>query len=128
MDIVITPDTYSPIIDKNGNYIDNIPIIYNGLICPCGSRKNKIYENTISFTNHTSTKHHKNWLEAMNNNKYNYYTENLKQKELIDMQKQIITKLENDISNKKIIIDYLSLQLKNLKNKKDTEDLLDINI
>jgi len=27
MEITTTPDTYTPSVDENGNYIDNIPIV-----------------------------------------------------------------------------------------------------
>lgn len=36
MNITLTPDTYTPIVDDKGNYIDRIPVIKNGLYCLCG--------------------------------------------------------------------------------------------
>ena len=34
MDIILTPDIYAPSVDSNGNYIDNIPEIINGITYP----------------------------------------------------------------------------------------------
>ena len=47
-DITLTPDTYIPSVDNRGNYIDNIPIIKNGIICLCGARKDKVYEKEVN--------------------------------------------------------------------------------
>ena len=61
MELVVEPDIYSPSIDDTGNYVDKVPsfrIIKKGLICPCGSRRDKYYENYASFSMHTKTKNH----------------------------------------------------------------------
>ena len=39
MDLITSPDIYTPSVNTDGNYIDYIPIIINGLFCPCGTRK-----------------------------------------------------------------------------------------
>lgn len=128
MDITITPDTYMPSVDDNGNYIDNIPIIKNGLFCPCGSRKDKTYENSTKFATHTKTKSHQKWLMILNQNKANYYVEMLKNKELVENQQKIITQLENQLNKKTLTIDYLTDQLTNKTRQiVPTIDLLDIN-
>ena len=88
MDITITPDTYTPSVDNNGNYIDNIPIIKNSLFCPCGSRKDKTYENTTKFATHIKSKSHEKWLIILNQNKANYYVEMIKNKELVEAQQK----------------------------------------
>lgn len=111
MDITTTPDTYAPNIDDAGNYIDHIPIIYNGLVCLCGTRKDKRYENTTKFAVHTKSKTHQKWLHSLNNNKANYYVETLKHKELIENQRITIGHLENKLSKKNLTIDYLTEQL-----------------
>lgn len=125
MDLNLTPDTYTPSVDNNGNYIDNIPIIKNGILCPCGSRKDKIYETISKFSSHTKTKKHQKWLLLLNQNKANYYIESLKNKELVQNQQQIIAQMEIKLKNKDRTIDYLTEQLQ----PKITEsyDLLDIN-
>jgi len=128
MDITIIPDTYTPSVDNNGNYIDNIPIIKNGLYCLCGSRKEKMYENTTKFATHIKSKSHQKWLIVLNQNKANYYIDMLKNKELVENQKKIITQLENQLHNKTLTIDYLTDQLTIKKKQIEyTIDLLDIN-
>jgi hypothetical protein len=61
-DLALTPDTYSPAIDEHGNYCDTIPTIRHGVYCPCGGRKDKVYESRQSFVTHTKTKCHQKWL------------------------------------------------------------------
>jgi hypothetical protein len=128
MEVTITPDTYSPSVDDNGNYIDNTPIIKNGLSCPCGSRKDKTYENATKFSAHIKSKSHQKWLIALNQNKANFYIEMLKNKELVENQQKIITQLENQLHKKTLTIDYLTEQLtRNARQEVSTIDLLDIN-
>lgn len=128
MDITTTPDTYTPGIDDAGNYIDHIPIIHNGLICLCGTRKDKRYETTTKFATHIKSKTHQKWLQSLNNNKSNYYVETLKNKELIENQRIIIGQLENTLSKKNLTIDYLTEQLvsKNIQ-PVTSVNLLDLN-
>ena len=119
MELVVEPDIYSPSIDDKGNYIDRIPsfnIIKKGLLCPCGSRKDKIYETHAVFTSHIKTKSHQSWLITLNFNKANYYVENEKLKETLQNQKLIIAKLEKDVHNKIMTIDYLTQQLNQISN------------
>jgi hypothetical protein len=128
MDISTTPDTYTPSVDNNGNYIDNTPIIKNGMYCHCGSRKDKIYENASKFSTHIKSKCHQKWLLNLNQNKANYYIEMLKNKEIIENQQKIIVQLENQLQKKTLTIDYLTEQLMNkIKQPEIITDLLDIN-
>lgn len=128
MDITLTPDTYTPSVDNNGNYIDKIPFIKNGLFCPCGSRKDKTYENSSKFSAHIKTKIHQNWLLNLNLNKANYYVEMIKNKEIIENQQKIIVQLEQNLQKKILTIDYLTEQLTNKTNQQISNvDLLDIN-
>lgn len=124
MDLTITPDTYIPSVNEQGNYIDNIPIIKNGILCPCGSRKDKIYENVAKFTCHIKSKSHQKWLMIMNQNKANYYIEMLKNKELVENQQKIIASLENQLKIKTLTIDYLTEQLTN----KTTQQACEMNL
>ena len=99
MDISTTPDLYTPCVDDSGNYIDSkLVIITNGIKCPCSLNTAKIYENKKSFTNHMKTKRHQQWLEYMNNNKCNYYVENIRNLEIIKNQQFIIQRLENELT------------------------------
>jgi hypothetical protein len=132
MELVVEPDIYSPSIDEMGNYIDKVPsfnIIKKGLLCPCGSRKDKLYESHSSFITHIKTKNHQKWLSNLNLNKVNYYIENEKLQETIQNQRLIIAKLEKDVNTKIMTIDYLSQQLNtNIKQKNEVTvmNLLDL--
>ena len=127
-EITLTPDTYIPSVDNRGNYIDNIPIIKNGIICLCGARKDKVYENNNKFSIHIKSQKHQNWLIMLNQNKANYYLENIKNKELIDNQKKIIANLENNLKNKDIVINSLIEKIKiKESNQVEINDLLGIN-
>jgi hypothetical protein len=114
MELVVEPDIYAPSIDDNGLYIDKVPpfnYIKKGLVCPCGSRKDKVYESHSVFISHTKTKAHQKWIESLNLNRANFYVEFEKSKEVISNQRLIIAKLEKDVNNKILTIDYLTQQL-----------------
>ena len=136
MQLVTEPDVYIPSIDEAGNYIDKIPsfhIIKKGLICPCGTRKDKLYDSHSSFSSHIKTKNHQKWLANINLNKVNYYMENEELCQTIQNQRLIIASLEKSINNKIITIDYLTQQLqkpsicicKSITTTTTVEDLLD---
>jgi len=99
----------------------------NGLYCPCGSRKDHIYDTAAKFNSHIKTKIHQKWLAVLNANKANYYVETLKMKELIDNQQKIIQKLETQLMSKSATIDYLTIQLGAKAASPTLADLLDIN-
>ena len=114
MELVVEPDVYSPSVDNDGNYIDKIPAfntIKKGLICPCGSRKDKFYDSHSSFSAHIKTKIHQKWLDGLNTNKINYFVENEKLTQTIQNQRLIIAQLDKDVQNKLLTIDYLTKQL-----------------
>lgn len=114
MELVVEPDIYSPSINDSGLYVDKVPpfnYIKKGLVCPCGSRKDKIYESHSVFVAHTKTKAHQKWLESLNLNRANFYVDLEKSTEIISNQRLIIAKLEKDINNKIMTIDYLTQQL-----------------
>ena len=129
MELVVEPDIYTPSINDNGLYVDKVPpfnYIKKGLVCPCGSRKDKLYETHSVFLTHTKTKAHQKWLEGLNLNRANFYVELEKSKEVISSQRLIIAKLEKDISNKIMTIDYLTQQLHKVAVKvTNTSNLLD---
>lgn len=127
--LTIEPEIYTPSIDELGNYIDKIPIFNNlqkGVRCSCGSRKDKIYETYSIFSSHIKTKSHQKWLTNLNLNKANYYVENENLKIILQNQKMIIAKMDIEIQNKNITIDYLTQQLNyNVKNNITVNDLLE---
>ena len=119
MDISHESDIYEPNMDDNENYIDYIPPsskFKNGLRCPCGARKEHIFDSRTSFIGHIKTKTHQKWLSNLNLNKINYYTECQILKEVVDSQKIIIAKFEKELNTKLKTIDYLSEQLMNKDN------------
>lgn len=127
-EIALTPDTYTPSIDDTGNYIDKIPAIKYGLLCLCGTRKDKRYDTSSKFATHIKTKTHQNWLRCLNQNKANHYVQMLELKDLVENQRKIMCNLEKQLSQKNTTIDYLSEQLIVKHNQNNaTANLLDIN-
>lgn len=127
MELVTEPDIYAPSIDNNGNYIDKIPSFNNlkhGIKCQCGSRKDKSYDTHSIFSAHIKTKTHQNWLTNLNLNKANFYIENEKLKNVLQDQRIIIAKLDKELQNKNMTIDYLTKQLTNNSNNKIVNNLL----
>jgi len=128
MELTIEPEIYTPNIDDNGNYVDKIPpfaYLKHGIRCPCGSRKDKIFETHSTFSAHIKTKCHQKWLDTLNLNKANYYVENEHLKETIQNQRMIIAKLEKEVQNKSMTIDFLTQQLHQQPKKGVVQDLLD---
>jgi hypothetical protein len=108
MDLQVESDIYEPNIDDCGDYSDYLPTsskFKNGLRCPCGTRKEHIFDTRSSFSGHIKTKTHQKWISDLNTNKMNYFTENINLNETIANQKLIIAKLqrEND-ENLKLIV------------------------
>lgn len=123
-ELSLETDIYEPNIGDGGNYIDYLPPaskFSNGLRCPCGARKDHIFDNRSSFITHTKSKTHQKWLADLNMNKTNYYTECEKLKELVNSQKLIIAKLEKDVYTKLKTIDYLTQQLMSKENNQPTD-------
>jgi len=101
MDLTLESDTYEPCIGDDGNYSDYLPPsskFKNGLRCPCGARKDHIFDTRQSFSGHIKTKTHLKWVSDLNSNKMNYFTECEKLKELVNSQKLIIAQKDKDIS------------------------------
>ena len=109
--LATTADLYCPSVDKNGNYVDVTPPIYSGIRCPCGSRRDHVYESASIFTQHTKTKAHQKWLQGLNLNKANYYAENAKLTDLVQQQRLVIAQLERDLQQKNTTITFLAQQL-----------------
>ena len=113
-DLTVEPEIYSPSINEAGEYIDSFvstSAMQHGIRCPCGSRKDKVYDTPASFHAHRKTKSHQEWLIGLNRNKMNYFQENEENKETIRTQRLIIAKLEKDLSCKLVTIDILTQQL-----------------
>lgn len=84
---------YRPVVNIHGFLMDHVPTFQdkpNGIICPCGSRKNKIFYSSNQFKKHLYSQKHQQWLEIMNlekklhkleNELYDRYNENYELKE-----------------------------------------------
>lgn len=104
MNLSLESDIYEPNTDDGGNYVDFLPLsskFKNGLRCPCGARKDHIFDSRPSFGSHIKTKTHLKWLSDLNTNKMNYFTECEKLKEIVNSQKIIIARLEKEVNTHK---------------------------
>lgn len=130
MELTLEAEVYSPIVNDQGIYVDKVPaVILHGIRCPCSNRKDKTYCTKPTFNAHIKTKTHQKWVEDLNNNRANFFVENIKLNEVIKNQQQIISKLETEVKNKILTIDYLTSMI--AKQHQDTYksiDLLDMNI
>lgn len=130
MELANESDIYQPCVSDDGNYSDYLPpssFFKNGLRCPCGARKDHVFDTRYNFSIHIKSKTHQKWLSDLNTNKMNYFTECEKLKELVNSQKMIIAKLERDLNLKIKTIDYLTQQLisKDANNNETDIDLID---
>lgn len=141
MDLILTPDVYEPSMDGNGNIIDKIPswacLKGKGIMCACGSRKNKVYETSALFTTHIKSQTHKNWIVKLNADKVNYYMENNRLKQIIRELRQIINHYEKEtvrlnhqynieLANKEQVIQSLTSLLSDTSGEKlETERPVD---
>ena len=127
MNLSLESDIYEPNVDDDGNYVDFLPSsskFKNGLRCPCGARKDHVFDSRQSFCSHIKTKTHLKWLSDLNTNKMNYFTECEKLKEIVSSQKLIIARLEKDINIHKNTIINLAQQLANKQPETQMVDLL----
>lgn len=111
MELILEPEIYEPNMDEQGNYTDRMPVISNGIRCPCGARKDKVFLATCYFAQHIKTQTHKKWLLDLTANKSNFYKENDALKKTIENQKLIIARQEIDILQKMKLIEFLTRQL-----------------
>lgn len=127
MNLSLESDIYEPNTNDDGNYVDFLPPsskFKNGLRCPCGARKDHIFDSRPSFGSHIKTKTHLKWLSDLNTNKMNYFTECEKLKEIVNSQKIIIARLEKEVNTHKNTIINLAQQLANKESTNNTIDLL----
>jgi hypothetical protein len=127
MELIVDSDIYEPNIDDNSNYTDYLPPsskFKDGLRCPCGARKDHVFDSRQSFSIHIKTKTHQKWLTDLNTNKMNFYSECEKLKEVVNSQKIIIAKFEKEINTKLKTIDYLTQQLMSKESDNNVIDLL----
>jgi hypothetical protein len=114
MDLSLESDIYEPSVGDDGNYADYLPPSSKfkyGLRCPCGARRDHVFDSRGNFSIHIKSKTHQKWLSDLTAKKMNYYTECEKLKEVVNSQKLIIAKMEQDLNVKRNTINYLSQQL-----------------
>jgi hypothetical protein len=96
----------------------------NGLRCPCGTRKEHIFDTRQSFGSHIKTKTHLKWITDLNSNKMNYFTENIKLNETIVNQKIIIAKMQRENDENIKLIAHLTKKIETKENPNIVVDLL----
>jgi hypothetical protein len=108
MELVIEPEIYAPSIDETGKYIDKLPAFFkHGIQCPCGARKEKVYESKPKLKEHLKTKVHQKWIDDMNANRSNHYIESTQLKETVKNQQIIIAQLTRQLDAKTKEIELL---------------------
>ena len=118
MDLAVESDIYAPLLNENGEYIDHLPpssYFKNGMRCPCGSRKEHVFDNRHSFSSHTKTKTHQKWLAELNVNKQNHFIEKIKLNETVSTQKIIIANLQSGYDNLQNKYNILQTKYDNLQ-------------
>jgi len=127
MDLITEADIYEPSIDNNGDYLDYLPSsskFKNGLRCPCGTRKEHVFDTRQSFSGHIRTKTHQKWITDINMNKMNYFKENIKLNETINNQKLIIARLQRDNEENVKLIVHLTKKIEINQHPEVVIDLL----
>ena len=127
MDLITEADIYEPSIGDNGNYLDYLPSsskFKNGLRCPCGTRKEHVFDTRQSFSGHIRTKTHQKWMTDINMNKMNYFKENIKLNETINNQKLIIARLQRDNEENVKLIVHLTKKIEINQHPEVVIDLL----
>ena len=72
MELTLETDIYEPRINNDGDYEDYLPPFgkyKNGLRCPCGARKDHVFDTRTSFIGHIKTKTHQKWLADLTHKK-----------------------------------------------------------
>jgi hypothetical protein len=131
MEIVAQSDVYAPSVDDVGAFVDCVPsfaALPRGIRCPCGARKDKVYDTRSIFLDHTKTKRHQAWLVNLNRNKGNLYIENEENKALVKDQRRIIADMDAELRRKTANIDILLAQLTATRTYTETANLLDIDM
>lgn len=96
MSLITDSDEYSPGVNNDGMYVDQIPSFNNrqqGIRCPCN---NHVFAARQNFAIHIRSGGHKRWLENLNSNRANYFTELDAERQTVRQQKIIIAKLERE--------------------------------
>lgn len=130
MDIAVEPEIYCPIIDDTGVYIDRCPsFIKYGIKCPCGTWNEHVFDTKSKFKQHILGVKHKRWIKILNAEKYNHYKECIEMKNVLKQQREIIGKMEIEMSRLRNINKFLEDKIfQNEKSNNTVTDLLDLDI
>ena len=131
MELALDPEIYTPILGDNGCYMDMCPsFIKNGIRCPCGSRNEHVYNSKPKFRQHINGVKHKKWLEILNREKNNHYKENIELTDNIKRQREIIGKLQVELTKLETLNIYLESRLfiQNKQTYTSVDNLLDLDI
>ena len=96
MSLITDSDEYSPGVNNDGVYVDQIPSFNGrtqGIRCPCN---NHIFASRPNLAIHIKSAGHKRWLENLNSNRANYFTELDAERQTVRQQKIIIARLERE--------------------------------
>lgn len=108
-ELSLQSDIYAPSVNTEGAYTDYIPRIEkSGLRCPCTQR---IYLRKTNFRTHIVTECHLIWLRNLNENRHNYYAENVRLYDLVKQQQKLLAEKEVLIVQKNALIAELSGQI-----------------
>ena len=98
MSLITDSDLYEPGLNQEGSlYVDQIPSFNNrpnGLRCPCNHHN---FTTKTGFSTHIKSTGHKRWLENLNANRVNYFTELDAERKLVREQKIMIAQFQRDI-------------------------------
>ena len=99
MSLITDSDLYSPGMNQEGNsYIDQIPSFNNkptGLRCPCNQH---VFATRSSFVTHIKSTGHKRWMDNLNANRSNYFSELDAEKKIVRDQKILIAQMQRDMA------------------------------
>jgi hypothetical protein len=99
MSLITDSDLYEPGLNQEGSlYIDQILSFNNrpnGLRCPCN---NHTFTTRTGFATHVKSTGHKRWMDNLNANRTNYFTELEAMKKLVREQKIMIAQFQRDVA------------------------------
>jgi hypothetical protein len=75
-----------------------------------------VYTTGPLFSAHCKSKTHERWIQELNANKSNFFTENQSLRQIIHAQKIMIGKMELELSSKTMTINYLTQELSKIMN------------
>ena len=110
MSLIETPNIYQPKFDANTQTYHDQPIydISKGITCPCYSTK--VFYKRDNFSSHWKSQKHKKWIAHLNENSTNYYEKCVEQEQTIRNLQMMLTRSQNELKQKDIIIKYLEEQ------------------